>query len=113
MRMEEDGSYLDEREWLEEVLRMEEGESAPTPAPPPNLPAKMLTGEEPWWKLEEGMRKEDAGSSKKMVSQEAKNSQSIPAGPKHSSEISSPPPKPDKKQDGAKPAYEHGHQPNE
>ena len=40
----------------------------------------MLTGEEPRRKLEEGMRKEDAGSSKTMAPQEAKNSKSIPAG---------------------------------
>ena len=113
MRMENDGAFLDEKEWLEEVLKMEEGVSNPTPAPPPNLMAKMPTGEEPWRKLEEGMRKEDEGSSKKMVSQEAKICQSIPAGAKHSSEIASTPPKLGMKQDGAKPVYEHGHQLNE
>ena len=59
MKMEEYGANIDEQEWLEEVLRMEEGESTPTPAPPPNLLAKMPTGEEPWQKLEEGMRRED------------------------------------------------------
>ena len=32
---------LDEQEWLKEALRMEEGASNPTPAPPPNLQAKV------------------------------------------------------------------------
>ena len=48
-----------------------------------------------------------------MDSQEAEASKSIPAGAKTSSEIASPPPKLDMKQDSAKQAYEHGHQPNE
>jgi hypothetical protein len=32
---------LDEQDWLMEALRMEERASNPTPAPPPNLQAKM------------------------------------------------------------------------
>ena len=48
MRMEKDEANLDEKEWLEEVLRMEEGESTQIPAPPPNLKAKMPTREESW-----------------------------------------------------------------
>ena len=48
-----------------------------------------------------------------MVLEEANISKSIPAGAKTSSEIASPPPKLDMKQDSAKQAYEHGHQPNE
>jgi hypothetical protein len=46
MRMEANGAFLDENEWLEEVLRIEEGVSTPIPAPPPNLKAKKPTGEE-------------------------------------------------------------------
>ena len=113
MRMEEEGANLDEKEWLETVLRMEEGVSTPTPKPSPNLKAKMPTGEESWRKLEEGMRKEEAGTSKQMVSEEANVSESIPAGVKTSTEIASPTPKLVKKKDSAKQAGEHGPQPNE
>ena len=48
-----------------------------------------------------------------MAPEEAKNSKSIPAGARQSSEVASPPPKLDMERDGAKPAYEHGHQPDE
>ena len=113
MRMEEEGANLDEKEWLETVLRMEEGVSTPTPKPSPNLKAKMPTGEESWRKLEEGMRKEEAGTSKQMVSEEANVSESIPAGVKTSTEIASPTPKLVKKKDSAKQAGEHGPQPND
>ena len=57
------------------------------------------------------MRKEERGSSKQMVLEEASNSKSIPAGAKTSNEIASKTPKPVMK-DGAKSVDEHGPQPN-
>ena len=59
------------------------------------------------------MRKEEAGRSKQMVSEEAKISKSNPAGAKPSDEITSPTPKQVMKQGGPNQAYELGRQPNE
>ena len=49
MRMEADDTYADNE--------------TPTPTPSPNQPAKMPTGEEPWWKMKEGKEKDDDESS--------------------------------------------------
>ena len=72
----------DEQEWLREALRMEEGDPNPTSTPPPDLPAKMPTGEEPWWMMKEGKEKEDDGSSLEIDTQDDEGAKSNLAGAK-------------------------------
>ena len=55
---------------------MEAGNPNPTSTPPPNLSAKMPTGEEPWWKLKEGKEKEDDKSSMVPDTQDDKSAKS-------------------------------------
>ena len=97
----------EENEELEvEIIWIEEGASAPSSPPPPNLQAKMPNGEEPWWKVERGGRwmmidpRDDAGAKR------------IPAGAKSSSEPSTLTPKLTETQEGAKPLHVPGHQPS-
>jgi hypothetical protein len=106
IRMEEGGANLEDQEWLEEALRMEEREPNPTPASPPSLQAKMPIGEEPWWKLEEGRRKEEDDSSMTMAPQDSGIPKSIPAGARQASEAASLPPRLAEKCDDVKPGHQ-------
>ena len=93
----------DEQEWLREALRMEEEDPNPTSTPPSNLPAKMPTGEEPWWMMKEGKEKEDDGSSLEIDTQDDEGAKSNPAGAKSLSEPISLQTMLLETQDGAKP----------
>ena len=71
---------IDAQEWLEEALRLE---ADPNPTPSPNQPAKMPTGEEPWWGKEEGRKKEDC--SLEPATPDVGSAKSSPAGASHHS----------------------------
>ena len=82
----------DAQEWLEEALRFEADDeikikayNIPNPTPSPNQPAKMPTGEEPWWGMEEGWRKEVEACSLEPVTAEVGSTKSNPAGASHHS----------------------------
>ena len=70
----------DEEEWLRVVLLLEEPEATSTsPAPSPNLTAKMPTGEEPFWSMGMNYVLEKKGD-RMPGSKEGVGSQSIQAG---------------------------------